>query len=424
MTFEESAPPRVLLYCASNIGLGHLHRLKCVASALRRQLGTVDILLLTDTQNLTADEIDPDIAIVRLPEYEFREGTFKNRAAGLTLGKQQLRDLRANLILATAVSFRPHVILMDTNPHGKRYELDPMLKFLASRSDAPLRILQLRDIPFPPGETRRIVSDEARVADDFGFYDFVFIAGDPGLFDLAEEYAWPDSVRSKIGYAGFMIPAGHETAGREVLSALPAEKERNNSPAHIVASMGGGWGAEAFGRPIIEAFIRLTSEKSGSLRLTLVTGPAIDESDRSKLEAIAAGHPGITIDRYTADFHALLASCSLAVLQAGSTPYQILESDIPMLLYCRDYSTGEQELRAERLGRFPGVERLAGPPLEVAATAESMKRHLDSPRRTRRTGFHFDGAERVARTISTLLKYKSKSELPDLKMNAQDLLDP
>lgn len=425
-----------MLYCASNVGLGHLHRLTRIAGALRSELGKVDFLLVTDTQNLSADEIGPDLAIVRLPEFEFREGSFKNRAAGVSLDKNQLRDLRANLILAAAISFRPHAVLMDTNPHGKRNELEPLLNHLAGLRSPPARILQLRDIPFPPGESSRMTAEAGVVTRDFDLYDEVLVAGDPGFFDLAAEYGWPEKVAGRLKYIGFVLPesdAAAGTAGAAAAAPNTSVPERKPAPVarwegeggavdggeargpaarevrpgakarHIVAAMGGGWELETFGRKVVEAFIHLFPGGGRGTTFTLVTGPGAGREEAERLAGEVKGRPDIRVVRYTREFDAMLRACDLAILQAGSTPYQILESDIPMLIYARGYSTQEQEWRAERLGKLEGIGLLGADDMEVQKLAERMKAALGEPRRMRRTKFSFNGAEQAARIIAQAL---------------------
>jgi predicted glycosyltransferase len=53
-----------------------------------------------------------------------------------------------------------------------------------------------------------------------------------------------------------------------------------------------------------------------------------------------------------------LAQADLAVLQAGSTPFQLLGSDAPILLTARDFKSREQAERARRLAALPGVRLL------------------------------------------------------------------
>lgn len=433
---------RLLLYCASNIGLGHLHRLTRIVAALREEIPDLDALLITDTQTLTASEIDPELGLIRLPSFEFREDSFRNRPAALGLNKQELRDLRANLILAAATGFQPHAVLMDTNPHGKRNELEPLLKQLGKASMPPLRILQLRDIPFPPEESSRLSGDPARLAEDFALYDEIVVAGDRSFFDLARNYDWPEEIAGRLEYLGFVLPvsedvedksvaaenpaAGVSTSGEESRSkpipverwegeggavnpeepAEPAVRERQpgSRALHIVAAMGGGWELEAFGHPVVDAYLHLYPEGGHGAHFTLFTGPAVAQEAFENLVALVKGRPDIRIERYTREFAEELRRCDLAVLQAGSTAFQILESEIPMLIYSREYSTAEQLTRAERLAVFPGVEQLWREDLEPARLAGRMKAMLEAPRVKRKTGFGFSGAERAAMLIANRLR--------------------
>lgn len=439
-SIRDSGRVRVLMYCASNVGLGHLHRLTRIADALRAEIAELDVLLVTDTQTLTAGEIDPAIGLVRLPAFEFRDGSFKNRPAGMELEKQELRDLRANLILAAATGFQPHVVLMDTNPHGKRNELEPLLELMARLKKPPVRILLLRDIPFPPEEASRLSGDRARAEADFAFYDRIFVAGDRSFFDLTRHYGWSREVDARLEYLGFVSPAGKARA-REVTTDTdpgsvnlrkpvpverwegeggavspvegeqPAIRETKSLPRHcrIVAAMGGGWELETFGHPVVDAYLHLYPDGGHGAQFSLFTGPGVETSEFDGLAALVKGRPDMRIERYSREFADELKSCDLAVLQAGSTPFQILESDIPMLIYSRDYSTAEQESRAERLCVYPGIERIRREDLEPSRLAGRMRTLLDEPRSRRTTGFSFAGAERAAEIIAEGLRERGQA---------------
>src|SRR2546421_240756 len=83
------AAPRVLAYCASNIGAGPLMRLARVIGELKRLRPEVSVLLASDAADTSPAE-RAGAAIMRLPKFEFRPGhEFKERPARLRLKNRE-----------------------------------------------------------------------------------------------------------------------------------------------------------------------------------------------------------------------------------------------------------------------------------------------------------------------------------------------
>jgi len=384
-TREPAAGPRVLMYAASNVGLGHLMRLVTVARRLRAGSPPATILLLTDAPPDIAD----DVPTLRFPGYRFRPGTFQDEPVHPGLSVAELHRLRVNALLAAAHAFQPDVFLMDTLPHGKRDELKPAL---ARLPPATIRVLQLRDIPFVPDEPAAATGLE-RLRTDGHLYDRVFIAGDPRFFAVEDACQLSEPLRRKLDYLGFVVP----DAARDVLeTGAPARRT-------IVVSCGGGWEAGTLVRHCLEGFEHLINGAE-PYRLLLFTGPRIEAAAFAELERLVAGRPDVALERFTSSFPAILRQADLAVLQAGSTPFQILDTDIPMILCPRDFRTAEQQYRAARLTAFPGIEVVDREGLARGDIGRLMRTLLTRPRVRRQSGFRFDGAEEAVRRIRTLVE--------------------
>jgi predicted glycosyltransferase len=300
---------------------------------------------------------------------------------------------------------------MDTAPHGKRNELRPALRFLGRQRPACTRILQLRDIPFPPGTDGRQCHGLERLRAEGELYDRIFVAGHERFFDVCAEHTLTDGVASKIEYIGFVNadlngaapPAG--ALGRKPVSAndcrFDAMLER---PAQrIVVGFGGGWESDQLGPMVLEAFDRLSRRDGVERQLFLFTGPEIGADVYEAMERRLAGRASAWIRRFSPRFPEALARCDLAVLQAGSSVYQILDSDKPLILYTRDFKTSEQQDRARRLARFPGITLIDQDWLASHDLSRLMDDLLTAPRAPRRTGFDFDGARRAADAIAAVL---------------------
>lgn len=380
--------PRVLAYCASNVGLGHYGRLVRVLGALKQARPELSILLATDAREQALSEA-AGIARLQLPGFAFTGAPeFKERPERLNIGNKQLQALRSAMLRAAAESFEPQLLLMDTNPHGKRDEALGMLKVLRKHDRARVALM-MRDIPCPPGESFKLNGATDKVLKHAAWYDRFLVAGDPGHFDLAEAYDWPKSLRKKLCYTGFVVP--------DVAPAQPEAQRR------IVASFGGGWLAEHEALRLLEAFERWAAHQQEPIGLTLVTGPAMSPEAFEALARRAAVLEGVEVAMFLEDFPARLACADLAILQAGSTVFQILESDVPVVLIVRDYKSREQHARAECLARWPGVSvHEAGE--ECTLNWDAILAGAASVTRTpRETGFGYDGVARASEACLALL---------------------
>lgn len=391
--YDSTAAPRLLCYCASNIGMGHMGRVVRVMRRLRQLRPDCNLLLVTDAKNLALTRGGDDLAVVKLPSFEFVSGgQYGEQPQALGLTKHQLLDIRRTMLLALVRSYQPSLVYMDSLPHGKRDEMLPALR-LARKQDARTALC-MRDIPCAPGEKFKLAGNEAQLRKHLALYDRLLVAGDQGFFDLAMEYGWPDWVLKKLSYVGFVVPKAPEVA----------RDRAPGKPQRIVASFGGGWEATELANEIIEALETLSDQGLKDWHLTLFTGPAIAAEDYAVLEQRIRTDDRIRLERLSAEFPTLLAGADLAILQAGSTPFQILDSDIPMIVYHRDYKIDEQACRARLLARLPGIELLDRSMLGGVFFTEKIRAGLMNPRTPRQTGFDFDGIENATRILLELLK--------------------
>lgn len=391
--YERSAAPRLMFYCASNIGLGHMGRVVRVMRRLRSLSPDLNLLLVTDAKDLTLAQGEAPLAVAKLPSFEFdANGQYGERPQALGLSKRQLLGIRRNMLLGLARSYQPNLIYMDSLPHGKRDEMLPALRW--ARAHGAKTVLCMRDIPCAPGEKFKLSGDSSQIGKHLALYDQLLVASDRNFFDVGEEYGWPDWAGQKVRYVGFVVPQ----------AADKPEKETPGEPRQIVASFGGGWEATELAREIFDALTVLSGQGLPDWRLSLFTGPAIPAEDYADLRERTRGDSRIHIEKLSADFPTLLAHADLAILQAGSTPFQILESDIAMLVYHRDYKIDEQACRARLLARHAGVELLDRSMLGKGAFAEKIRAALNGPRPCRQTGYDFAGVENTAQQLARLLE--------------------
>ena len=381
MRNAKAGNPRILFYCASNVGLGHLGRVLRIIRQLQQRLPQANILLATDAPHSVLAAQASHLATLRLPSFQFTaQETFDEKPYALDLTNRELRALRSDLLKTTVASFKPDLIYMDTLPHGKRDEMLPALK---SRGNARA-ILCMRDIPASPEESFKF-TDPKRMKKALSIYDRILIAGDAAFFNPIHEYKWPQAIAAKTRFIGFVVPPAIEPT-------KPDPSQQN-----IIAAFGGGWEATELAGAIIAAFQQI-GQANANARLTIFTGPAISESSLANLRQTNPSD-AIRIERYSDTFSNELARSSVAILQAGSTAFQVLETDKPLILYYRNFKDKEQEVRAKLLGRLPGIQVLNRESLSVETLANMLQDALNNPPAARKTGFCYAGIDNATKEI-------------------------
>ena len=408
---------RALFYSASNVGLGHLLRLLRIMRQLRTLDPSVNLLLVTDSPHMSIIQAQEDLAVVKLPGYTYQESSFREAPLGVDLRKYQFRQVRAALLTALVESYHPHLMLMDSAPHGKRNELQPILEHLAHRRNPPIRIMQMRDVPYVPLADEYFEQYRRRVIQDHHFYDYFFIAGNRSYFDLKQEYEWPDSIDKKLFYLGFVVPDRSAEASKAATASRDDRLEQMlKEPAkRIIASFGGGWEADVLGKQLMDAYEKMTEGSAQRTQFYLFTGPAVSDDSMRELRRRCNARADIYLHKFSPHFARVLNLCDLAILQAGSTPFQILESDIPMLIYARDFKSREQQFRAQQLIKFPGIDLIGADGLEPDRLAQQMTNLLQAPRIQRVTGFRYNGVERAAGALARMLDHPKRVCRPSIE---------
>jgi predicted glycosyltransferase len=402
---DRTGAPRILAYCASNIGMGHFGELSRIAAEVRKALPDSSILLASDIRGSAAATIE-GAAWLRLPGFRFDEGDdFKESPEFLSINAKALARLRSQVLLATAVSFQPRVVLMVTHPHGKRDEMLPALRHLRLRSPSSRIILLMRDIPVPPGEDFKLNGPLKKIRKHAALYDRILISGDRGFFDAAEAYGWPPDVCEKFDYTGFILPSQVHCSREEAFARFP---ELDASKKAIVCGFGGGWEVDEVAPRLIEGFARYRRDGAAA-QLALFVGAASEKPGFDDLQRLARETGDVSLHGFDPHFPSLLPHCDMAILQSGFTPLHILESAVPMLLHFRDYTSAEQEARARRLARYPGVRLLERDELDGGDCAEWMAWGLDREHPARKTGLRFDGLESATREVLSAIEQTQES---------------
>ncbi len=216
--------------------------------------------------------------------------------------------------------------------------------------------------------------------------------GDPGVIAFDRSFSRADRIAGRIEYTGYVVD-----------EAQPAEG--NAGSGEVIVSAGGG----AVGAGLLAAAIRtkpLTALKDRNWRI--LAGDNLPEGEFRILAGLAAGAPGVVLERSRPDFTTLLANCALSVSQAGyNTLMEIIRAGARAVVvpFAGGHET-EQSLRARcfaERGLLEVVEEhVLAPETLAAAIDRAAQRPRGSP-----LAINLDGARRSAALIAQLAMEKT-----------------
>src|ERR1041384_7297663 len=134
---------RFLFYSHDGLGLGHTRRNLAIAAALTELEPRASVLLATGADYVSRLGLPPHVDILKLPGLrKITNGHYSARH--LSIPVEDIRSLRAEMLLAVVKSFVPSVVLVDKHPFGAGGEFRAGL--LALKEHGGKAVLGLRDI--------------------------------------------------------------------------------------------------------------------------------------------------------------------------------------------------------------------------------------------------------------------------------------
>jgi predicted glycosyltransferase len=381
----------VLFYVQHLLGIGHLRRALHVVGGLA-QAGFA-VTLVTGGEPLPELALTSARRVVQLPPIRTPDASFRNLvgADGRPVD-DALRAARTAAVLAALAEAAPDALVIEAYPFGRRalrFELEPLVAAARGRAPRPLVLCSLRDIIVAPAESERQRDIVARVRADF---DAVLVHGDPDFIPLSASFPLAAEIADRLVYTGYVAASEPGVGG----SAAATDE--------VLVSAGGGAAGGALLRAALAAR-RLGCQADARWRL--LAGPNLPPAEFAVLAATAPA--GVAVERYRADFPALLRSCRVSVSQAGyNTVTDVLAARTPAVLVpFADMLETEQSLRAERLAARGAVEVLPPAALSPQTLAEAIARAVS--RSPARLGIDLSGATRTACEIARMLAAQNRA---------------
>lgn len=383
---------RVALYSHDTCGLGHLRRNTLLATKLLSDGIASSALLISGAPEAMTFSLPDGLDVVTLPAVrKHTDGSYYPRRLGVTL--EHLTSIRSEIADAALRSFRPDLLIVDNVPRGANGEMEPALRRIAWMSDTRV-VLGLRDVLDAP----KAVHAEWSRLENFSFvreiYDDIWVYGDPAVFALADAYNFPEDLKERVRYTGYLdrtsffeSAGGANGAGKE--SPEPSMKQQRSRRSATVCLVGGGQD----GYPLAEAFVKAARRMRSTA--TVVTGPYMPEEDYTRLVDAARGSR-VIVHRFLADTLAAVRQADRVVTMGGyNTLCEVLSDARDVLVVPRVEPRAEQLIRSRMLERL-GLVAVLDP---SECTPDTIEQWLRSPRDRRaipNTVLDFDGLGRIA----------------------------
>jgi predicted glycosyltransferase len=397
---------RILIYSYDVFGLGHLRRSLKIAKQLANTIPQATILILTGNNELHTVPTRRPIDFVKLPCFH-REAGGQYVPKYLETSVQVLSRMRADVIHATFRSFRPHLVLVDHAPTGVRGELLKSIRWLKrKRSDARL-VLCLRDILDDPAAVQRLWKRRRLHNAIEKYYDSIWVFGSPNVYDVVEEYGFPESFARKLNYCGYLMTdpklRDPDTVRREL---------RVGAGKFVVVTGGGGGDAFKLMKTYLKSLKtlngRLNGDSGGALHSLLVLGPEMPLHDRRRLQVKANSAPGVTkVLEFSTEMVNYMNAADLVVSMGGyNSLCEILALQKRAIIVPRVHPVNEQWIRTERLQALGLVDMLHPEELSPDALTEKVLAALQENRDTPFTPVDVldtGGLPRVCRYVTSAL---------------------
>ncbi len=348
---------RVLFHVQHLLGIGHWRRAMALVRAMDEAGLAVTVLSGGPAEHEAA--APGRVEIVQLPPARAADASF---AAIVDGGGRAIDDRfksrRCGLVLAALRRVRPHIVLIESFPFGRRafrFELLPLIAAAREAAPRPAVLASIRDVLVAKDDPARAAEIVAQVRRDF---DRVLVHGDRDVIPLEASFPPAAAIADKLTYTGYVMAARGSDDGVA-------------GTGEVIVSAGGG----AVGTALLRAALAARPlSPLAAAPWRLLAGPHLPAADFAALGA--ALPPGVVLERFRPDFPAMLSRCVLSISQGGyNTTLDLLRAR-PRAIVVPFAAVGETEqtLRSTLLARRGAFhlldeEKLDGESLAAAIAA-------------------------------------------------------
>jgi predicted glycosyltransferase len=341
---------RLMVYSHDTFGLGNIRRMLAICSHLHASIPDLSILIVSGSPMLQSFRVAQGIDYIKLPCLKRTEGG-ELGVRFLDLDVAEIVRLRRELILSTAVSFRPDIVLVDKKPDGLAGELEPSLRYIRCNLPQTRILLVLRDILDSSRATMDAWEQHGYYSTLQWYYDDVLVLGDRQIYDVCKEYQFPENLRQKVHFCGYVSRQLPNRSRSEIRKELGVAGDESL----VLVTAGGGQD----GYDLLSTSVAATSSLAKRLRVRtmLVTGPELGKEQIKAIHKAARSHAGLQVIEFTDDLMSYMNAADTVISMAGyNTVCELLTLGKRSILVPRVKPVEEQKIRAERMANF-GVFR-------------------------------------------------------------------
>ncbi|MFQ5528986.1 MAG: glycosyltransferase family protein [Gemmatimonadota bacterium] len=337
--------PKILLYSHDTTGLGNIRRTLLLADAMLEEYPGAAILIVTGSPMIHAFRIRAGIDYIKLPCLD-RVDAQRYEPRFLSRFSEEVYRTRRHLLRMTVGGFEPDLMIVDKRPRGIDGELIDALETLRWNGRPTRLVLGMRDILDRPEKTRASLTESGAFEAIERLYDEVWIYGEERVYATATEYEFPDAVRERSHYCGYLKRPTADRVGT-----------RAEVPRVLVTAGGGSDGGD-----LIQAYLSGLGEvpRLTRLRTTIVFGPQLPDARRLHFRSQYSHMPDVEMFDFDAHLEEHYARADVVVSMAGyNTICELLSFGLRAVLVPRAAPVEEQTIRARRLhelGLFDIVE--------------------------------------------------------------------
>jgi predicted glycosyltransferase len=337
---------RLMVYSHDTFGLGNIRRMLAICSHLHASIPDLSILIVSGSPMLQSFRVAQGIDYIKLPCLKRTEGG-ELGVRFLDLDVAEIVRLRRELILSTAVSFRPDIVLVDKKPDGLAGELEPSLRYIRCNLPQTRILLVLRDILDSSRATMDAWEQHGYYSTLQWYYDDVLVLGDQQIYDVCKEYQFPENLRQKVHFCGYVSRQLPNRSRSEIRKELGVAGDESL----VLVTAGGGQD----GYDLLSTSVAATSSLAKRLRVRtlLVTGPELGKEETKAIHKAARSHAGLQVIEFTDDLMSYMNAADTVVSMAGyNTVCELLTLGKRSILVPRVKPVEEQKIRAERMANF------------------------------------------------------------------------
>ncbi len=367
--------PRLLYYCLSLVGIGHLTASLHIITEL---LNDFDVDLIYGGINYSRFPQQDGFRVLQLPALLLNaEGELHSPEQNVAI--DTIWQRRQDGIL-DFVSSAYKAIIVEFYPFGRRRfkrEIRALIQHVQSRSGEIPVFSQVREVLVPSD----LDSEQKILAIINNEIHTVLVRGDPNIIRLDETFSLTSQLGERLFYAGYISP--------------PAPKQWPARSNCILVSQGGG----NVGQKLLIAAVQ-AAPLLPQHRFLIATGSGASPTDISHLQSLIQSS-NVSIVPFLADFRSHLLTSALSINMGGdNTLLDVIITRTPSLAFPYP-GNSEQTLRIEKLAKQGWITQLRESDLNPQALKCQILSALSKPYPT--TSINLNGAANIHHKIKEII---------------------